>query len=101
MNNATQVSAITKRSSPSAAKAGATDGLMAQLAYLTPVMNAPTVAARWEQLAERARAANWSHEEYLPALLSRRVADREAHGNHDERPHRAPPATAYRSAAER
>ena len=33
-----------------------------------------------EQLAEQAREANWSHEEYLAALLSRQVADREAAG---------------------
>lgn len=57
------------------------DGLPAQLAYLTRVLKTPTIAACWDQLAERAREANWSHEEYLAAILSRQVADREAAGN--------------------
>ncbi|GAA5153108.1 ATP-binding protein [Amycolatopsis dongchuanensis] len=34
----------------------------------------------WEQLASQARDENWSHEEYLPALLQRQVADRESKG---------------------
>lgn len=57
------------------------DGLSAQLAYLTRALKTPTIAACWEQLAEQAREANWSHEEYLAALLARQVADREAAGN--------------------
>jgi DNA replication protein DnaC len=57
------------------------DGLAAQLAYLTRVLRIPTVAACWEQLADQARDQNWSHEEYLAALLARQVADRESAGN--------------------
>jgi DNA replication protein DnaC len=45
------------------------------------VLKVPTVASCWEQLAEQARDQNWSHEEYLAALLARQVADREAAGN--------------------
>lgn len=56
-------------------------GLPAQLSYLTRVLKTPTIAACWEQLAEQARDQNWSHEEYLAAILSRQVADREAAGN--------------------
>ena len=57
------------------------DGLAAQLAYLTRVLRIPTVAACWESLADQARDQNWSHEEYLAALLARQVADRESAGN--------------------
>ena len=57
------------------------EGLAAQLAYLTRVLRVPTAAACWEQLADQARDANWSHEGYLAALLARQVADREAAGN--------------------
>ena len=62
-------------------RTGVTDGLPAQLAYLTRVLKVPTVSACWEQLAEQARESNWSHEEYLAALLARQVADRESAGN--------------------
>jgi DNA replication protein DnaC len=66
--------------SASAAVSARPDGLSAQLAYLTRVLKVPTVAACWEQLADQARDANWSHEEYLAALLGRQIADREAAG---------------------
>lgn len=61
-------------------QATSSDGLPAQLAYLTRVLKVPTIAACWEQLAEQARDQNWSHEEFLAALLARQVADREAAG---------------------
>jgi DNA replication protein DnaC len=54
--------------------------LASQLAYLTRVIKAPTIAAVWADLAETARADGWSHEEYLAAVLARQVADREANG---------------------
>ncbi|MGW7595071.1 ATP-binding protein [Streptomyces rubiginosohelvolus] len=50
------------------------------LAYLTRVLKVPTIGAFWEELAEQARDQNWSHEEYLAALLQRQVADRESKG---------------------
>lgn len=53
------------------------DGLPSQLAYLTRVLKTPTIGRCWEDLADRARDENWSHEEYLAALL-RQVADRES-----------------------
>ena len=67
-------------SSAARTRAASSDGLSAQLAYLTRVLKVPTMAACWEQLAEQARDQNWSHEEYLAALLARQVADREAAG---------------------
>lgn len=56
------------------------DGLPAQLAYLTRVLKTPTIGRCWEPLAAQARDDNWSHEEYLAALLQRQVADRESAG---------------------
>jgi hypothetical protein len=54
--------------------------LSAQLAYLTRVIKAPTIAAVWADLADQARQDSWSHEEYLAAVLARQVAAREANG---------------------
>lgn len=56
------------------------DGLPSMLAYLTRVLKIPTIGRCWEELAEQARAENWSHEEYLAALLQRQAADRESAG---------------------
>jgi DNA replication protein DnaC len=52
----------------------------AQLAYLTRTLKIPTIGRVWEELADHARAENWSHEEYLAAVLSRQAADRESAG---------------------
>lgn len=43
-------------------------------------MKTPTIGKVWSQIAEQARTDGWSHEEYLAAVLSRQVADREANG---------------------
>ena len=51
-----------------------------ELAYLTRVLKAPTLRDAVARLAERARAENWSHEEFLAACLQREVAARESHG---------------------
>jgi DNA replication protein DnaC len=56
------------------------DGMPSMIAYLTRVLKTPTIGTFWEELAEQAREANWSHEEYLAALLQRQVADRESKG---------------------
>lgn len=60
--------------------AGPSDGLPSMIAYLTRVLKTPTIGATWEDLAAQARDENWSHEEYLAALLQRQVADRESKG---------------------
>ncbi|MBS2531618.1 IS21-like element helper ATPase IstB [Catenulispora sp. NF23] len=59
---------------------GTKDGMPSMIAYLTRVLKTPTIGAFWEELAEQAREQNWSHEEYLAALLQRQVADRESKG---------------------
>jgi DNA replication protein DnaC len=52
----------------------------AEVAFLTRALKAPTLRESVARLAERARAENWSHEEYLIACLQREVAARDAHG---------------------
>lgn len=59
---------------------GPKDGMPSMLADLTRVLKMPTIGAAWEELADQARDQNWSHEEYLAALLQRQVADRESKG---------------------
>ena len=58
----------------------ATGELGAKLAYLTRALKTPTIARVWDDLAAQARDLNWSHEEYLTAVLERQVADRESAG---------------------
>jgi hypothetical protein len=38
-----------------------------ELAYLTRALKAPSLGQAVERLAERARAENWTHEEFLAA----------------------------------
>ncbi|MDT5328439.1 MAG: hypothetical protein QOF25_5591 [Mycobacterium sp.] len=46
----------------------------AELAYLTRALKAPTLRESVTRLAERARAEDWTHEEYLAACLQREVS---------------------------
>jgi DNA replication protein DnaC len=57
-----------------------TRDLTGELAFLTRALKAPTLRDAAGRLADRARAENWSHEEFLAACLQREVAAREAHG---------------------
>lgn len=54
--------------------------MSSEIAFLTRALKAPTLRDAVARLAERARAENWSHEEFLVACLQREVAAREAHG---------------------
>ncbi len=54
--------------------------LVAELAYLTRALKAPSLREAAGRLAERARTEGWSHEEFLAACLQREVAARDAHG---------------------
>jgi DNA replication protein DnaC len=54
--------------------------LSAELAFLTRALKAPTLRQSVARLAERARAEDWTHEEFLAACLQREVAARESHG---------------------
>lgn len=62
------------------AAAAAGRNVAAELAYLTRVLKAPSLAAAIQRLAERARAESWSYEEFLAACLQREVAARDSHG---------------------
>jgi DNA replication protein DnaC len=63
-----------------AAKTAAGRDLAAEVAFLTRALKAPTLRESVDRLAERARAENWTHEEYLVACLQREVSARDAHG---------------------
>ena len=51
-----------------------------QLTYLASAMKAPRIIESAARLADHARDANWTHEEYLAAVLDREVAARNASG---------------------
>jgi len=63
-----------------AAKTARARDLGAEVAFLTRALKAPSLREAAGRLAERARAENWSHEEFLVACLQREVAARESHG---------------------
>jgi DNA replication protein DnaC len=54
--------------------------LIAELAFCTRALKAPTLREAAARLAERARAETWAYEEFLVACLQREVAARDAHG---------------------
>src|SRR5437588_3391284 len=64
--------------SPSAAR-----DLSGEVVFLTRALKAPTLRESVPRLAQRARAENWSHEEFLVACLQREVAARESHGGEE------------------
>ena len=57
-----------------------TRDVSSEISYLTRALKAPTLRESAARLAERARAENWSHEEYLADCLQREVSARESHG---------------------
>ena len=63
-----------------AAKTAASRDITAEIAFLTRALKAPSLRDAVDRLAERARAENWTHEEFLAACLQREVAARENHG---------------------
>jgi DNA replication protein DnaC len=66
--------------STSATGSGGARDVTAELAYLSRALKAPTLREAAGRLAERARAENWTHEEYLAACLQREVSARDSHG---------------------
>lgn len=60
--------------------AAPTRDVTAELAHLTRALKAPTLREAVERLAERARAENWTHEEFLAACPQSEVAAGESHG---------------------
>ncbi|MET9343816.1 IS21-like element helper ATPase IstB [Nonomuraea sp. NPDC003804] len=72
--------ARTTRAATASTAAPGGRNVAAELAYLTRVLKAPSLAAAVERLAERARTESWTHEEFLAACLQREVAARDSHG---------------------
>ena len=51
-----------------------------QLTYLAAALKAPRITEAAARLADQARANNWTHEDYLAAVLEREVSARNASG---------------------
>lgn len=60
-------------------KSDSTEALK-QLSYLASALKAPRITEAAGRLADHARDAGWTHEEYLAAVLDREVAARNASG---------------------
>lgn len=58
----------------------AADDPIKTILHYAQALKAPRIRDSAARLAEQARDANWTHEEYLAAVLSREVAAREASG---------------------
>ena len=61
-------------------KTPASDDTMKQLSYLAAALKAPRITEAAQRLAEQARDAGWTHEDYLAAVLDREVSARSASG---------------------
>jgi DNA replication protein DnaC len=57
-----------------------TSDAVKQITYLAGALKAPRITEAAARLAEQARAANWTHEDYLAAVLEREVSARNASG---------------------
>jgi len=55
-------------------------GALKQVTYLASALKAPRITEAAARLADHARDAGWTHEEYLAAILDREVAARNASG---------------------
>jgi DNA replication protein DnaC len=51
-----------------------------QIEYYAAALKAPRIRDSAARLAEQARDAGWTHEEYLAAVLSREISSRESSG---------------------
>lgn len=60
--------------------AGAAVESVKQIEYLSRALKAPRIREAATRLADQAREASWTHEEYLAAVLSREVSARDAAG---------------------
>src|SRR5262245_51669040 len=58
--------------------AGAPKDTIKQIEYYATALKAPRIRDSAARLAEQARDAGWTHEEYLSAVLSREMASRES-----------------------
>jgi DNA replication protein DnaC len=71
----------TRTSTTTSTPAGPTqEQTLSEIAYLTRALKAPTLRDSVTRLADRARAENWTYEQYLAACLQREVSARDTHG---------------------
>jgi DNA replication protein DnaC len=79
----TAAAAESRKAPPGKTTSTATIGsekITSQIAYLARALKTPTIGRVWSELAVQARDENWSHEEYLAAVLARQNAERESSG---------------------
>lgn len=57
-----------------------TKDISSEVAFLARELKTPVIGETFTTLADQARDAGWSHEEYLAAVLGRQVASRTANG---------------------
>jgi DNA replication protein DnaC len=62
------------------AAAKTTPDAVKQITYLASALKAPRITEAAARLAEQARSAGWTHEDYLAAVLEREVSARNASG---------------------
>ena len=62
------------------AAAKTTPDAVKQITYLASALKAPRITETAARLAEQARSAGWTHEDYLAAVLEREVSARNASG---------------------
>lgn len=65
-----------------ATKTRSAEDAVKQLHYLAAALKAPRITEAAARLADQARDANWSFEDYLAAVLEREVSARNASGAH-------------------
>jgi DNA replication protein DnaC len=63
-----------------ATKANASVETVKQITYLAAALKAPRITEAAARLADQARDASWTHEDYLAAVLEREVSARNASG---------------------
>ncbi|WP_277985667.1 hypothetical protein [Nocardioides glacieisoli] len=72
--------AATKNPATRTGKAPASTGAVKQITYLSAALKAPRITEAAARLADQARDAGWTHEDYLAAVLEREVSARNASG---------------------
>lgn len=69
-----------KNTAQSTGKAAASTEAVKQITYLASALKAPRITEAAARLADQARDAGWTHEDYLAAVLEREVSARNASG---------------------
>src|SRR6478752_4527162 len=70
----------TAKNMTGAARSAASSEAVKQIVYLATALKAPRITEAAARLADQARDAGWTHEDYLAAVLEREVSARNASG---------------------